>query len=82
VVGGSSATGRLTLSWASPPGGAVISLSSNSALASVPAQMTVPAGAKTVSFAITTRSTKRPRVATIKASYNGSQTSATLTITR
>jgi uncharacterized repeat protein (TIGR03803 family) len=82
VVGGASATGTLTLSWLPPLGGAVVSLSSDSRLASVPATVTVPVGAKTVSFAIATRSTKRTGVATIKASYNGSQATATLTIAR
>ena len=82
VVGGSPTKGTLTLSWAAPPGGAVVSLSSDSPLASVPASVTVPAGAKTVSFAVTTRSTKKMRVATITATYNGSQTSGTLAVTR
>jgi uncharacterized repeat protein (TIGR03803 family) len=82
VVGGAIATGTLTLSWAAPPGGALVSLSSDSRLASVPASVTLPAGAKTVSFAITTRPTKKTHVATIKASYNGSQTSGPLVITR
>jgi hypothetical protein len=35
-----------------------------------------------MSFAIATRTTRKWRVATITASYNGSKTSATLTITR
>jgi uncharacterized repeat protein (TIGR03803 family) len=82
VVGGSSATGTLTLSWAAPPGGAVVSLSTDSTLATVPATVTVPGGAQKVSFAIGTSVTRKVRVATIKSGYNGSQTSATLTITR
>lgn len=82
VVGGSVATGTVTLSWAAPPGGATVSLSSNSPLAWVPASVTVPAGAKAVTFTVSTKATKKPRVATITAGYNGSQTSGTLTITR
>jgi len=82
VVGGSTATGKLTLSWAAPESGAVVSLSSDSQLASVPASVTVPAGANAVSFPITTRSTKKWRVATITAIYNNSQVSGTLAITR
>ena len=82
VVGGWSATGTLTLSWAAPPGGAVISLSTDSTLTTLPATVTLPAGAQKVSFAIGTRATRKWRVATMTASYNGSQTSATLTITR
>ena len=82
VVGGSRATGTLTLSWAAPPGGAVVSLSSDSPLASVPSALTVPGGTKIASFPVATRSTRKPRVATITATYNGGQTSGTLTITR
>lgn len=83
LVGGASATGTLTLSWAAPPpDGALVSLSSDSRLVSVPASVTVPTGAKTLSFAIVTRSTKRTGFATIKASYNGSQVTGPLTITR
>jgi uncharacterized repeat protein (TIGR03803 family) len=82
VLGGSSATGTLTLSWAAPPGGAVVSLSTDSTLTTVPATVTLPAGTQKMSFAIATRTTRKWRVATITASYNGSKTSATLTITR
>src|SRR5215211_1500918 len=78
VVGGSTATGTLTLTWAAPPGGAVVSLSSDSSLASVPPSITVPAGLKTASFPVATKRTKKTRVATITAGYNGSQTTGTV----
>jgi uncharacterized repeat protein (TIGR03803 family) len=81
IVGGSTATASLTLSWAAPPGGAVIAVSSSSTLASVPATVTVPGGQSTASFTVTTRSTRKPGVATIQASYNGSQVSWALSIT-
>lgn len=82
VVGGKLATGTVTLSAAALSGGASVSLASSSAYASVPAAVTVPAGAKTASFTLTTAPTRRTRVATITAGYNGAQKSATLTITR
>ena len=82
LVGGSSATASLTLSWAAPPGGAVIAVSSSSALASVPATVTVLGGQSTASFTVMTRSTRKTGVATIKASYNNSQVSTALSITR
>jgi uncharacterized repeat protein (TIGR03803 family) len=82
VVGGTSVTATVTLSWAAPPGGATISLTSNSSLASVPVNVTVPPGAKTASFPVSTKPTKKSRVATLTATYNGSQASGTLTITR
>lgn len=55
VVGSVPSTGTITLSSAAPAGGKVISLaSSNTAAASVPATVTVPAGAQTATFTITT----------------------------
>jgi uncharacterized repeat protein (TIGR03803 family) len=82
VVGGKSTIGTVMLSWAAPPGGASVSLSSDSALAAVPATLTVPAGAKTASFTVTTRATKKARVATIRTAYNASQVTGLLAITR
>jgi len=55
VVGGASATGTVTLASAAPAGGTVVSLSSNQpGAASVPASVTVTAGATKATFAITT----------------------------
>ena len=45
VVGGASSTGTVTLSAAAPTGGALVTLSSNSASAAVPASVTVAQGA-------------------------------------
>ena len=59
-----------------------MTLASNSSLASVPGSVVVPGGAKTASFAIGTKRTKKTTVATITAGYNGSQATATLTIAR
>jgi uncharacterized repeat protein (TIGR03803 family) len=82
VVGGSSSTGTVTLSWAAPSGGASVSLSSDSSLALVPAAVTVPAGAKSTSFTVSTKPTKRIRSVTVTARSNGGQASGTLGITR
>ena len=55
VTGGTPATAILTLNQAAPAGGAVATLSTtHPAIASVPASVTVPAGARTVSFPVTT----------------------------
>jgi hypothetical protein len=55
VTGGAPATAILTLNRAAPAGGAVATLSStHPAIASVPASVTVSAGARTVSFPVTT----------------------------
>ena len=82
VVGGTTLSATVELSWAAPAGGAVVSLSSNSGLVSVPASVTVPAGATRATFPVTTGRTKRPRSATIAATYNGSRMTTTLTVTR
>jgi hypothetical protein len=55
VTGGNPATGIVTLTAPAAPGGAVVPiLSSHSQYASVPASVTVPAGAMTATFPITT----------------------------
>jgi hypothetical protein len=55
VVGGSPATGTVTLTSAAAAGGFAVALSSdNPDAATVPATVTVPAGAKTASFVVST----------------------------
>ena len=55
VVGGASATGTVTLASAAPAGGTAVSLGSNQpGAASVPASVTVAAGATSANFTITT----------------------------
>lgn len=55
VTGGTSATGTVRLPSAAPSGGAVVTLGSNQpGAASVPASVTVAAGATSATFAITT----------------------------
>ena len=56
VDGGTSSTGTVTLQSAAPAGGAVVQLFSSNAAASVPASVTVPAGASSATFPITTAS--------------------------
>ena len=68
VVGGNNATGTVTITGKAPTGGAVISLSSNSAEAQVPATVTIPAGQTSTTFPITTSSYSSTVVATITAS--------------
>jgi uncharacterized repeat protein (TIGR03803 family) len=83
VVGGQSSTGTVTLGYPAPSGGAVVALSSSSSsVASVPATVTVPGGATSASFVVSTKPVKRTRTTTITASYESSSVSATLTVTR
>ena len=81
VTGGNSSTGTLTLNNPAPTGGAVVSLSSNSASAVVPATATVAAGSTTAAFTITTSAVSSVTTANISATYNSvTPTPAALTI--
>ena len=80
VRGGSSVTGRITLSATT---GAVVSLSSsNPAVASVPSTVNVPAGSSSASFTVRTYKVRANTAVTITATANGKSTSATLTVNR
>jgi LmbE family N-acetylglucosaminyl deacetylase len=72
VGGGNSTTGTVTLSGPALAGGAVVTLASSSpAVATVPASVTVPAGATSASFPITTQPLTSPVSVTLSASYVG-----------
>ena len=81
VLGGSTSTGTVTLSAAAPAGGAVVTLSSsNAAVVAVPTSVTVPAGATTVGFVVTTNAVTSASVITISATLGGVTQSAALTV--
>jgi hypothetical protein len=82
VVGGSSSVGTVTLNKAtSTP--LVVTLTSNKpAKAIVPGNVTVPAGASSVTFNIATASTNKKINVGLTASYSGVTKTATLTIVR
>jgi hypothetical protein len=82
VEGGNSAQGQVTLSALAPAGGIVISLSSSdTAVANVPASVTVPQGAASATFAVTSRAVTATTAVTITGSHGGNTRSATLTVT-
>ena len=55
VIGGNASTGRVTLTFAAPQGGFLVSLSSdNTAAATVPPSVTVAAGSASASFTVST----------------------------
>src|SRR2546425_631326 len=62
------------------PAGTVTLSSSNPSVASVPASVTVPAGATSVTFTVNTSIVVFSQSVTITASYNGSSRSATLIV--
>ena len=81
VTGGNGSTGTVTLTAGAPTGGAVISLSSsNTSVASVPAGVTVNAGATSATFAVTTSAVGASSPVTIAAVYAGVTRTTTLTV--
>ena len=80
VAGGSNATGIVSLDGTAPVGGLVVSLSSSSAVAGVPATMTIAEGQATATFTISTVPVASSTVTTITATSNGTAVSAPLTV--
>jgi len=80
VAGGSSSTGTVTLSAAAPASGASVSLSASSSATTVPASVTVPAGATSGTFTITTTSVAASTSSTISAVFGGVTKTAVLTV--
>ena len=82
VTGGSQhSTGTVTLSAPAPTGGASVTLSSsNTAAATVPATVTVPAGATSATFAATSKTVTATTSTTITATYGGVARTASLAV--
>ena len=80
VVGPDPSTGTVTLTAAAPSGGTVASLISSNSVATVPPSITVPEGATSATFAVTTYLVAATTSATITASYSGVDKTATLTV--
>lgn len=81
VVGGTTSKGTVTLSAPAPSGGAAVSLtSSNSAVAKVPASLTVAGGGTSGSFTVTTSPVTTATGVQFNAAYSGAIVSATLTV--
>jgi hypothetical protein len=79
VPGGLQLTGTVALTVATPVD-AIVSLSSNSAAATVPPSATVPTGAISQTFEISTVNEPPTKTVTIVAGYAGTRQSATLTV--
>ena len=72
VPAGNPATGTVTLPAAAPAGGTVVTLSSQlPGIASVPASVTVPAGATSATFPVTTNSVANAQSAVIIGTVGG-----------
>ena len=82
VVGGTTAQGTITLTGGAPSGGAVVTLSSaNTSVVSVPASVTVAAGASSATFGVNTSAVAANTGVTITATYGGVSRTTTLTVT-
>jgi thermitase len=80
LTGGATSTGKVLLSAPAPAEGAVVLLSSADAAAAVPASVTVPAGATTATFPVTTTPVTASRSVTLSANYNNVTRTASLSI--
>ena len=74
IFGGTNAAIIATLNGPAPAGGIVITLSSNSPDASVPATVTIPAGQTSATFTMTTSAVALPEMVTITGSHTQTQT--------
>jgi hypothetical protein len=81
VYGGTASQGTVTLSTAAPSGGTVVKLSSsNTAVATVPTSVTVPAGSTSATFTASTSDVSFQTLVTVTASAGSAAESATLKV--
>ena len=82
VVGGSTSVGTVTLTKPAPASGAIVALTTNKTVATVPASVNIAPGASSATFNIVTKTTNKKVTVSIGASYGGITKSATLTVVR
>jgi len=78
---GNTTTCTVTLTQAAPNGGAAVGLSSSTAVVTVPASVTVAAGAISATFSATAGSFTSNQTAVITATLNGSSQTGTISLT-
>ena len=81
INGGAVAGGIVMLTGQAPPGGAAVTLSSDSSAVTPPASVFVNQGEFSVSFPLQTSNVSANTTATITASWNGASTPAQVTVT-
>jgi hypothetical protein len=81
IVNQKTGTGTVSLSAPAPAGGTVVYLWTTGAIAYVPQSVTVPAGATSATFTVTTNYTTTTRQDTVTAFYNGQSKTAAVTVT-
>lgn len=81
IAGGcKTSTGKVTLTGPAPAGGAVVQLGNTNPAATVPSSVTVPAGATSAKFTITSTTVTASQTGTVTAIYGGVSKSSTLTV--
>jgi len=80
VIGGNTTTGTITMTGPAGENGAVVTLSSNSSTATVPATITINPGQRTGTFTISTGGVVKQATAVITASANGKTQTGSVTI--
>lgn len=82
VVGGNPAQGTVTLNGAAPSGGALVTLSSaNPGAVMLPPNVTVPAGAASATFPVTTNPVTATTQVQVSGTYGGATRGAVLAVT-
>jgi hypothetical protein len=82
VPGGTPSTGTVVLNGVAPSGGASVTLQSgNTAVATMPASVTVPAGSNRVSFTVTTFPVSSSTSVNLTARFNGTFAATSLLVT-
>ena len=82
VEGGNPSQGEVTLTSTATPGGAVVSLrSSNTAVATVPASVSISQGSNLATFTVSTRAVSSTTNVTITATHNSTSRDVILTVT-
>ena len=80
VAGGISTNGTVSLTSLAPTGGLVVKLASNSTSTSLPASVTIPAGASSAGFVVKTSYVSAQTLATITATLGSVSQTTSLTI--
>ena len=81
ITGNSAAQLNVALTGQAPPGGAILSLSSDSPAVIVPSSAVVQAGSPTAAVAVQTQQVDTNTLATITASWNGTTVQTQVTVT-
>jgi hypothetical protein len=81
VAGGRESRMTVTLNRPAPPDDATVFLASSNSIVGVPATITIPRGQSSATFTVATTAVKRTVSVTLTARFDGSSSTARLTVT-